>query len=484
MPFTSLQRPDGRWHCIYNTAVRIYNTAVHRSGEGSVTSGEEDKNQQVRYYSKSRQDKENIVKTHHFWGRLISFVMIATVATTVMAQDCTRITYISAGSAEVEQVHDLKWVEEFNNSQDEICVDYELVSWSDLILKVSAYLAAGTAPDVVWYGPTSLNEWAKIGILEPLGERLGDGVETYLPHLIGPNSDVIFDGEMYGAPFTQVARGFIVRRDWLEEAGINPEDIRTWEDFKEAAAAITEQAPERYGLAIALAEDRLAASALDNYFAPGFGLKNVVDFREEKRAAYIDMLSTVQSLAPYMPPAQAAWTHRDTIISYVNGTVGMTPQGSYFQGDLAPLAPELSTPEVSAVVPIPAGEYQDVPTSSAYTVGYVMMKGSEHKEEAAEFINYMIQSRVVQEWPMNMSPKMDVTVDDRVEVLGEQIRWWEEEWYDLLGSAELVAIPKYAPSGEVNSVIAEVLGNLLAERVTPEEAYEQLKNRIEPILLE
>jgi multiple sugar transport system substrate-binding protein len=414
---------------------------------------------------------------------LLILTLTLSLLGTAAAQDRTRIVYLSAGSAEVEQRHDQKWVEEFNRSQDRIHVEYELVAWADLFTKLYAYIAAGDAPDVVWYAPTQINEWYQMGILEPLDEWLGDTKDTYLPHLLGPGSDVIFDGQMYGAPFTQAARAWVVRRDWLEDAGIDPEGIRTWDDFRDAAAAITDPAEGRYALSFAFAEDRIPTGAIHWYFGPGFGLNAVDDFREETRDDYIAMLDFIQSLAPYMPPAQSAWTHRDTIISYVNGTVGMAMQGSFFQGDLAPLAPELAHPDVSMILanPAPADGSRTEPAIAAYTVGYVMMNASQNKEAAAEFIQYMTQSSTLREWPMNVAPRVDVTIEDRVEVLGEEVRWWEEAWQDLLSGrdAELVAQVPYTPAGEINAITTAVLADLLAGSLTPEQAYEELRTRIE-----
>lgn len=412
---------------------------------------------------------------------VITISILLGLAVSVFAQNKTRIVYLSAGSAEVEQRHDQKWVEAFNASQDRIHVEYELVAWADLFTKLYAYIAAGEAPDVVWYAPTQINEWNKIGILEPLDEWLGEEKNTYLPHLLGDSSDVIFDGQMYGAPFTQAARAWVIRKDWLEEAGIDPASVRTWEDFRDAAAAITDPAAGRYALSFAMSEERIPTGAIHWYFAPGYGLNAVDDFREEKRDAYIEMLGMIQSLAPYMPPAQDAWTHRDTIISYVNGTVGMAMQGSFFQGDLAPLAPELAHPDVSVILANPSSPYTAEPTIAAYTVGYVMMNASRNKEAAAEFINFMTRSSTLKEWPMNVAPKIDVSIEDRVEVLGEEVRWWEEAWADLLSgaSSELVAMVPYTPAGEINAITTAVLRDLLAERLTPEQAYESLRGQIE-----
>ena len=397
----------------------------------------------------------------------------------------TRITYLSSGSADVEQAHDQKWVEAFNNSRSDIQVDYELTTWADLFTRLYADIGAGRAPDVVWYGFAQIYEWQQMGILEPLDNWIGPELwDQYLPHLTSPGSEVFYDGHIYGAPFTQAARTFIVRRDWLEAAGYPPENIRTWDDLIAAAAAVTDPSQGRYAISISLAEDRMVGAALHHYFAPSHGLRNAVDFRPEMRSSYVEMLANLQRLAPYMPPAQTGWTHRDSIVSYVNGTVAIALQGSFFQGDLANLAPEITSPRYTAVMPVPAGGSQDRPTISAYSVGYVMMRDSQNKEAAAEFIKFMADNRVAREWAMNVSPHQTVTIDDRVEVLGEQVRWWENEWARLFagdGRTDLKAVEPYSPVREIDSIKAEVITDLLAGRLSPDAAYEQMKSRVEAV---
>ncbi len=395
------------------------------------------------------------------------------------------IVYLSSGSAEVEQAHDQKWVREFNEMQDEIYVDYQLTTWADIFDRLYADLGAGNPPDVVWYGHAQINDWMEMGILEPINDWVSqDLLDQYLDHIVDESNEIVQDGQLYGAPFTQASRAFIVRRDWFEEVGYPPEEIRTWDQFMEAAAAVYDPERGRYATTITLAEDRMVGAALHHYYAPAFGLRNAVDFRDEMRDNYIEMLTQMQELAEYMPPAQEGWTHRDSIISYTEGVVAVALQGSYFQGDLAGLAPQMAQPDVTAIMPVPTAVPGGNPHASAYTVGYSILRAAQNKEAAGRFIEFMADRDVAVEWAMNVSPHKGVTIDDRVAALGDQVRWWEEEWGALFaggGDVDLLSIPPYSPTSEIDSVKAEVIGDLLGGRIGPEEAYDQLKERVEAI---
>lgn len=414
-----------------------------------------------------------------------AFLTVVVVALTLgiaagAAQKPVEIVYLSAGTAEVEQAHDRKWVEEWNRTHPNIQVRYEVVAWADLFTKVMAYRAAGTPPDIAWYAPAQINEWYQMGLLEPLEEWLGEEKATFLDALTKPGSDIVYDGKMYGAPFCVVGRALVARKDKLEAAGINPNSIKTWDDYLRAVKATT-AAPKQYGTMLSLAEPRLTAHHMEFYF-PSNGLENIAQFDPKYRDKYIRTLRFIADLFPYMPPAQINWVHSDTVTAYANGTVALFPTGSYFQGDLMPVAPELMTPEKTIVLPMPYGPGRTKPVTSVYTVGYVMFKDSQHKKEAAEFLRFMVSDRVVNEWPMNLAPKKTLTVDDRVAVLGERVRWWQEQWLHLLNTTEVIGLPQYIPAEETNRVFCAELVKLFRKQVTPEQAYESLQKQIVPLL--
>ena len=66
-----------------------------------------------------------------------------------------------------------------------------------------------------------------MGILEPVDAYVSqDLIDEYLPHITDEENEIVQDGRIYGAPFTQASRAFLVRRDWFDDAEYPPEDIR------------------------------------------------------------------------------------------------------------------------------------------------------------------------------------------------------------------------------------------------------------------
>ena len=412
---------------------------------------------------------------------LMCLMVVSIGVPTVASSKKVEITYLSAGTAAVEQEQNEKWVNEFNRTNPNIHVNYEVVSWADLFKKVMAYTAAGEPPDIAWYGTNQIKDWYNMGILEPLDEWLGESKNEYFPFILADDSNVVYDGKLYGAPFTMCGLALVARQDYLQEAGIAPESIKTWADFADACRKTTKK-PDQYGTLFSLGESRLTGHHAAGFW-PANGLINIVDFRDEVKDDYIELLRVLQDTSDYMPEAQMSWVHKDNIAAYATGTVSLFSTGTYFQGDLKPVAPEVMSPEKSILLPMPHGENASESITSTYTVGYVMFKNSRYKKETAEFIRFMTQPKVLAEWPMNLAPKSNVTLEDRVQAIGEETRWWQEAWLNLLETTKVVGLTPYSPGEEVDKIFTDELIRLFRKEVTPEQAYDNLRTKITKILI-
>lgn len=395
------------------------------------------------------------------------------------------VVYLSAGTADVEQDWNEKWVKEFNDTHDDIQIQYELVSWSDLLPKTAAMIAAGTPPDIAWYAPSQIKEWYLGGLLEPLDDWIKEDLDEQLEPIKNPeSSDIYYDGHYYGLPFCLAGNALIVRKDHLEEAGYNADELFgwDWDKFLEVAAAVTKP-PDRYAMAVPFGEPRITAGYATPALMLSNGMTDLTDF--SNKDAYIESLQAIKDLFPYSPPAQVTWKHADALTAYMNGVTTMVGQGSYFYGDIKRQAPEVMSDEQTVALPFPTGPRLDKPVVPWYTVGWVMFKASQNKEAAAEVLHFLGSKEAVNEWPMNMAPREGITLEDRVRVseFGEDLRWWLVNWETLMTEATPFKRPGYAPSTEIDQIFAEELLRLYNDEITVEETYENLKARIEPIVI-
>jgi putative chitobiose transport system substrate-binding protein len=403
------------------------------------------------------------------WGSL------AIVA--AQARRPVEIVYLSAGTTATEADWNKKWVGVWNAQNPDIQVRLETASWPELFAKIAAYTAAGTPPDMGWYGPSQMFEFQKMGILEPLDQWLGAAKGEYLPPILDPKvSDVIFDGRMYGAPFTYVGNNLAARADALIEAGISPGSLITWDGFRKAAEAVNSP-PKRYATYFTFG-DPLRAAFQGTFYITGFGPNSIVDFRPEQRANYIRALTYINSLFPYMPESMVSWKYADALQAYQNGLVALHITGSFLLGELGRTAPELMTPSGTYNLPWPATSGRGrIPL---YTVGYVMFKGSKYKAETAKVIQFLTQQKALYEWPMNMNPKRGMTILERSKVneFGPKLNWYLGAWDDMLRNARTFRRIQYTPADEINTIFRDALLAMYQKKATPTQTYDQLRSKI------
>ena len=148
--------------------------------------------------------------------------------------EVVELEFWSWWSSEARKPHVLKMVEEFNASQSKYHVTYVDIPWGDIFTKNIAQIAAGKPCDIMANSLEEVKFRAQQGQVEPLDAYLTDDVkgafyEQYIESCTGD------DGSIYALPLSVDTRGIYYNKAHFEEAGINPEDIQTWDDLVAAA---------------------------------------------------------------------------------------------------------------------------------------------------------------------------------------------------------------------------------------------------------
>jgi multiple sugar transport system substrate-binding protein len=123
---------------------------------------------------------------------------------------------------------------------------------NDYQTQMRAAMSAGTAPDVFLLDGELMGAFAPNGLLLPLDEAMaakGVSADDYF----GPTLELYQqDGMTYGLPKDFNPLVVFVNNAMAEEAGVDPASIQTWDDWKEAAAAMTQgDGPgKQYGLCL------------------------------------------------------------------------------------------------------------------------------------------------------------------------------------------------------------------------------------------
>jgi multiple sugar transport system substrate-binding protein len=109
--------------------------------------------------------------------------------------------------------------------------------------KLNTDLQAGVAPDVGYVDPLLMSDYIVQGWLKPVPNDLDVG--DFYPQMLAPFQR---DGQLYGVPHDVQTVALVVNMDRLAEAGLEPPS--NWDEFREAAAVLTDRDRGVYGIGL------------------------------------------------------------------------------------------------------------------------------------------------------------------------------------------------------------------------------------------
>ncbi|GAC1551015.1 MAG: hypothetical protein NVS2B7_27080 [Herpetosiphon sp.] len=136
----------------------------------------------------------------------------------------------------------------------------------DYQIKMKADAAGGTLADVFYLDASLMNAFASNGILldlAPAMQQLGVKKDDYIGQLA---DEFIVNNKVYGLPKDFGSLALFVRDDMAQKAGIDPKSIKTWDDWKNAAAKMSSGSGNTrvYGQCSSSDVERIGALALQN----------------------------------------------------------------------------------------------------------------------------------------------------------------------------------------------------------------------------
>lgn len=140
---------------------------------------------------------------------------------------------------------DTAWYDWLSENYTDATIEYEFVPFgAEYIQKVLADSAAGTPPDLLHSSIVWAREFYDRGVLLDLDDYINDVPELAPDQFYGEATNAYRskNGKYYGVPWEGPDASIIaVNSTLLTEAGYDPQgaDIKTWDDFAEAAAALT-----------------------------------------------------------------------------------------------------------------------------------------------------------------------------------------------------------------------------------------------------
>ena len=252
----------------------------------------------------------------------------------------------SAGKLTV--IHRQEYFEAAQNAFRDICTEFaaennveldisttNAEAFGDFMGKMSAAVRAGNPPDLAYTSNVSIPQLHLLDLVEDMTDVVEEAIAKYGNVMTGINAEQfgMMDGKWWAVPFIANTTGTFFRGDKLAEAGIDPATLTTWEARREAALAISDPDNEfwGWGLTVNQSGDGWGVAtgiinAFGGHFTDETGTK--VEFNSpETVAAYQFVAETYDRNGPYaamLPPGVESWGDISNNEAYLAGKIGYT----------------------------------------------------------------------------------------------------------------------------------------------------------------
>lgn len=235
------------------------------------------------------------------------------------------------------------------------------------------------------------------------------------------------DGKMYVLPIDADIAGMIYNEDVLAAAGVNVDDIKTWDDFSAAAEKVKNSGKEVMTIG---GKDVWTIGQFFDWVAPSFYVTDEANNkREELKNGTFDT-ATWEKVAGLMDEwTKAGYFNKDVLTADYNRDMKALANGDVafaFYGNSSIVDARTVNPDVKlGMMPIPSASEADEPTLIAgERIAVGVWKDSKYKDAAIELLNYLATPEVavaISDASGNPSGLSDVTGN-----LGDIQKYYEE----------------------------------------------------------
>lgn len=413
---------------------------------------------------------------------LVSIMTAVGVAQAQRAPVILRVIF--PGTSETEKQASLKLKTMAESRYPDIKIELMYIGWPDLEKKLSVMLPGGDIPDLVQQQEATT--LVAMGALEPLDaylarpdspvkkEQYFDGVWQYSQ----------YDGKMYTIPLRAISYGLVVREDLLTQAGMKLADLKTWDDLKRAAKALTKGNVYGYGYPLGLPRFAWREGPYIAGYSNDFDLS---DTSEATKAKYLEMLRLFKDLQPSMSPTTKVMGLREAFQNWALGNIAMMPTGDFFVANVYPLNPKML--KNSRVIAFPKGPSASKPWAPVANGGWAIFKGSSHKEEAWRVLGlYTSRDHLTEETAMINTPaRRDIDLAKlgalAAQFYPDAVEDNRRIINDFVTNVHPLGVPmrKIVRREEMEVVFQKIMIEMLDGKLTPEQAYDQIKVEIDKI---
>jgi multiple sugar transport system substrate-binding protein len=396
----------------------------------------------------------------------------------VPTEDVTIRFSVFSNVAESPQMK--RFEKEFEAEYPTIDVKFEGVGPGQAREKLLTEIAGGNAPDAAFVDAGFVQDLASRGALVNLdGYIAGSDTVAREDYVEGFRNTALLDDSMYGLPFDGETTGLFYRTDLFAEAGIDGPP-QTWQEFEQAAAALTDPSENQYGVAMFSQEAAyyfypwLWQAGGDLLTPDGQGI--AFDSPEGVEAAEF----YVELARKYAPPDYVPSNSWDGRVTFASGKAAMYIAGNWFAGNTIAEFPDIEGQWASA--PLPRGDAGCATTLAGDSLA--VLEGSDQHDAAWLWIEFLSRPENMTTWTIGeetttlLPPRESLLQSD---ALTSHNKEFLQGFADDMQCAvvDTVEQPKYP---DVEFVLNEELGKAMIGEQTAEEAIQKAAERGEEIL--
>lgn len=208
-------------------------------------------------------------------------------------------------------------------------------AFGDFLGRLQAAVAAGNPPDLAYTSNISIAQMRLLDLLVDVSDVVEEAISRYGRIMPGTNADKVaqFDGAWFAIPFIANTTGYFIRGDKLAEIGVDPADLATFEARREAALAMSDPENEFWGWGLTPNQSgdgwgflTQVINAFGGHFTDETG--TIVQFNSPETIAAVEWLAETYDrngkYAPMLPPGIESWGDISNNEAYLAGTIGYT----------------------------------------------------------------------------------------------------------------------------------------------------------------
>jgi multiple sugar transport system substrate-binding protein len=414
----------------------------------------------------------------------------------------TATVWWAQGFAQEEDVAFKKLVEDYQKASGDT-IDYSIIPYAPERQKIVSAVTSGVVPDLFQNNPfesVALFAWDDklVDVSDIVATQKEEYTEAALLSAYCYNR-VEKRRSFYGVPYTASVSANHIWGSLVQKAGYKIEDIpKTWDAFYDFFKGVQKKLREQgtrnvYGLGFQVTTNGVDPNSTFNNFLIAYGGQNIVtpdgklhlDDPQVKEAAVKALTyPTTAYREGFVPPSAINWNDADDNNAFHAKTIVMDLDGS-ISTEVAIFNKKEEYNDIVTMGLALSNDGKPVPSQARTTCGLIP-KGAKNVTVAKEFLKYLIEPTVVNEY-------LKVGLGRNVPCMPSVVKadpWWFADQHRKAYTTQVVLGPTIADYWAFNPAYAQVQNehvwptawaDIIQGGVTPQAAAEKAFKRVEEI---